>query len=687
MGLMSRLNDLVNGRRNTVSQEVSGRLFVNPQCSTAENVFAQVIPLIDEMTSVFPYGIGRNGARLADARTPELNLLKDPNEDMGWAEFANLMFMTWLTETELNIHVHKNRNRVIGYSILPPNCRVDLGNGEYYYQINTVDGVETLSKDEVAVLRFARNPRDVQRGISPASSVFTYTQIDDVLAQYQKAYFENGAIPASITFITASTKEKYDATRRELEANLHGARNKNKTIYAWRQVLDTGESADQVEVKTIQGNNSTLAIKEINEIVTDRINKAFGVSNFILGDDASAKYDNAELSDRQFTKRRVYPALLKFWSQFQHELDRITGGLGYAISFDLEIPELTDRLKTKAEISEKNVANLLTLISSGASPTASVKALGLNKNWLAVANGIYGRDLEDREFERSQLELPALVDKKEDSEAESDTDADKSDEDSPYDMKHECLCGHHSEDAFIGKFKATEISEKKIYDELVKLANDVFEQVPDIDYAVIVDTINEVLIAEANKGGAVAKNQVIKVSDSDIKKALRDKGAMKVSNAFARKIENRTKKLVAGYSQYAQNVMNNVLNSDEDLSAGEIKKRLSEVMPKKRAELIARNETNYAFRSGQLDVDKQIADEYQLEMTLVWNTSHDGGVCDVCAAMDGQKTKLGSAFADVAKGKDGTTVAWEHTEWNDYGQVPDAHANCRCYYTVEVTRK
>ena len=85
MGLMSRLNDLVNGRRNTVSQEVSGRLFVNPQCSTAENVFAQVIPLIDEMTAVFPYGIGRNGARLADARTPELNLLKDPNEDMGWA--------------------------------------------------------------------------------------------------------------------------------------------------------------------------------------------------------------------------------------------------------------------------------------------------------------------------------------------------------------------------------------------------------------------------------------------------------------------------------------------------------------------------------------------------------------------------------------------------------------------------
>ena len=678
MGLMSRLNDLVNGRRNTVSQEVSGRLFVNPQCSTAENVFAQVVPLIDEMTSVFPYGIGRNGARLADARTPELNLLKDPNEDMGWAEFANLMFMTWLTETELNIHVHKNRNRIIGYSVLPPNCRVDLGNGEYYYQINTVDGVETLSKDEVAVLRFARNPRNIQRGISPASSVFTYTQIDDVLAQYQKAYFENGAIPASITFITASTKEKYDATRRELEANLHGARNKNKTIYAWRQVLDTGESADQVEVKTIQGNNSTLAIKEINEIVTDRINKAFGVSNFILGDDASAKYDNAELSDRQFTKRRVYPALLKFWSQFQHELDRITGGLGYAISFDLEIPELTDRLKTKAEIAEKNVSNLLRLIEAGASPTATVQALGLGKNWQAVANGIYGRQLEIREAEKIEAEAeentPLLLEANNQKEETRD--------------HIECTC-HKSLDDFNGTFADDEKSEKKIYDVLLKLAEEIASETGNVDYDTAVAEIMEVLQEEAKKGGVEGVERLVNGADEDLKKTvlanLDEKGYV-ISKDFADRMQRRTDVLVRRYGEYTQDAVMSVLRSDEPLTAGEIKKRLSEVMPKKRAELIARNETIYTYQSAQLDVEKAVADDLDLDVTLVWRARHDSKTCPVCAAMDGSETKLGDSFADMEQTSDGQIVAWEQDEWNDDGQIPHAHPNCRCYYET-ITRR
>lgn len=680
MGLFQRLSDAVRGERtNAVRQEMNNLIHVNPQCSTAENVFAQALPLIDEMTSVFPYGVGRNGARLADNRTPELMALKDPNEEMGWAEFANLMFMSWLCESELNIHVHRNgRGRVLGYSVLPPYCRVDLGNGQYQFQVYTTDGLEVLTKDEVMTLRFMRNPLNPYRGISPASSVFTYTQIDDVMAQYIRAWFENGAVPASITFIKASTRERYENARRELEQNLHGAKNKNKTIYVWRQMLDDGREADQLEVKTIQGNNSTQALKEIFEIVNTRINKAFGVSNFILGDDASAKYDNAELSDRQFTKRRVYPALMKFWSQFQHELDRITGGLGYGIQFDLEIPELTDRLKVKAEISEKNVANLLRLIEAGASPNASVAALGLGENWQAVANGVYGRQLEIREAEEAQAELPLLEAKTETPEPEEKT------------VDEHSHCCHHHDKAFTGTFKKTEKVEKAVYDKLVALAEEIVNENPNLQLDAVIDEIAILLEEEANRGGTLATNQVIEVGDKELKTAVKARLADNpyvISPTFSERLKTRTDRLVRGYSEYTQGVIARVLDENQDLSKNEIKKLLMEVLPKNRAELIARNEVVYAFRSGQLDVDKQIANEYGLEMTLVWNTRKDGDVCPVCAAMDGEKTPLGDAFADVARDKDGNLVAWEHTSWNDYGQVPDAHPNCRCYYTVEVERR
>ena len=353
MGLLSIFKD---ARRKTQSknfaQELSYQFMQSPMCSDYENLFAQVRPLINEMKMVFPYGVNESGKKQAYKKTPEIDVLHDPNDEMGWSEFADAMFATWLTEDELDIHVHFNKNgKVMGYTILPPQSRIYLGYGEWEWQVMTTDGMRVLTEDEVMRLRFSRSPRDLQRGVSPATASRVWAQIDDLISQYQRAYFENGAIPATITFITASTEEKYLRTRTELENKLRGAKNRNKTVYAWRQFNnDTGESQDQIEVKTIQGSNSTLAIKEIVSIINDRLNKAVGVSNFILGDDSSAKYDNAELSRQQFIMNRVYPALTSFWNQFQHELDRITGGLGYGISFDLVIPELTERKKAIADI-------------------------------------------------------------------------------------------------------------------------------------------------------------------------------------------------------------------------------------------------------------------------------------------------------------------------------------------------
>lgn len=681
MGLFQRLSDAVRGERtNAVRQEMNNLIHVNPQCSTAENVFAQALPLIDEMTGVFPYGVGRNGARLADNRTPELMILKDPNEEMGWAEFANLMFMSWLCESELNIHVHRNGcGRVIGYSVLPPYCRVDLGNGLYQFQVYTTDGLETLTKDEVMTLRFMRNPLNPYRGISPAGSVFTYTQIDDVMAQYIRAWFENGAVPASITFIKASTRERYENARRELEQNLHGARNKNKTIYVWRQMLDDGREADQLEVKTIQGNNSTQALKEIFDIVNTRINKAFGVSNFILGDDASAKYDNAELSDRQFTKRRVYPALMKFWSQFQHELDRITGGLGYAIQFDLEIPELTDRLKVKAEISEKNVANLLSLIKAGASPSASVRALGLGDAWEVVANGVYGRELEIREAEEAQAELPLLETKTETPEPEETT------------VDEHSHCCHHHDKTFTGTFTQEEISEKKIYDTLINLAENIAENSGNVDYETAVDEIIAVLRESAQDGGNQGFENLAAGADEEELKSivtarLEEKGYV-MSPEFADRMRSRTELLVNTYGEHTRKAFEEALTGAATLSQGEIAKKLSEVMPRKRAELIARNEVGYTFMSAQLEVEKSLSDELGLETKKIWRARHDSKTCPVCAAMDGQEVSVNDSFDDLIRLEDGQEVAWEQSEWNDYGEIPLAHPNCRCYYQTISRRR
>lgn len=689
MGLFQRLRDASRRQKATqVKQEIANQLVLNPLCSDYENVFAQVRPYVNEMKVIMPFGVGKNGGALNIARTPELATLFSPNDEMGWAEFADVMFSTWLTEDELDVRVHFERNKVIGYTILPPGSKVATGNGDYYFQVNTQNGIETVSRDEVMSLRFSRSPKNVQKGVSPALAVRAWAQTEDVLAQYERAYIENGAIPASITFIRASSQAKFESTRRELESNLKGARNHGKTIYVWRQFNnDTGESLDQVEVKTIQGNNSTLAIKELSDIINDHLNKAFGVSNFILGDDASAKYDNAELSYYLFIKNRIYPALVAFWNQFQFELDRITGGLGYGIQFRLELPDLTERQKTKAEIGKVRAETIKSLIEAGAGPREAVNALELPDSWLGVARGIYSRSLVAVDKTQKCANIPRIKDSH---------------------QKHitPCNCDcetyrPHSKTATRDELPPMSKEEKAVYDALVDMAERIFANTPNISEDEVVQQIMDALSKNATVGaqdGASAIVDLLKDASvvAEIKSTLAN---MSLSGTLRERLEARTRDLVRSYGESSRNAMESVLNSSQGKSAAEIKQELEKLFNddmKWQAERIARTETVYAYKSGRLDEDIKIRDRYDLNMQLVWHARHDSKTCDVCAAMDGKSVTLGEVFEHDFKLPAGTKlingkeldyekdITWDINKWNDGGRIAQPHPNCRCYVDEEV---
>lgn len=668
MSIRSRILDAFgrgkSERARKFATELNYQLRLSPLCSDYENLFAQVRPLIDEMKVVIPYGVGKNGGPLPLTRTPELAWLRNPNDEMGWAEFADAMFATWLTEDELDIHAWKDkRGNIYGYTIIPPECRIYLGDGRWEWQVLTTEGLEVLTEDDVMRLRFSRSPRDLQRGVSPASAVRVWAQLDDLVAQYQRAYFENGAVPATITFIRASSEAKYNATRQELERNTKGARNKNKTVYVWRQYNnDSGDEKDQIEVKTIQGNNSTLAIREIVDIINDRLNKSIGVSNFILGDDSSAKYDNAELSDHQFTKRRVYPALVSFWNQFEHELDRMVGGsIGYRVTFDLEIPEITERTRAKAEIARIRSEALVNLISAGATGTGAVSALGLPKSWEEAANSIWAKS------QAGQLNAPIAI----------DYTAKKQLPEARHDVK-KCQC-HHTVD----ELPEMTVEEKKVYNLLVLLGKAIMDETLTTDVDGTIEKMTEMLQDDAQVGATDGAQALELLANEDIAGEIRNilkSNEVYVSESLKSKIADRTRLLVHGYADYTSKVMDEVLNNSEGMTAEEIKNRLAEVMPLNRAECIARNETVYAIKSGRLEQDEALAEKYGLKVKLVWRTSGDSRVCPVCAAMEGKEVRLGDAFQDYVETEDGEVISWEQSTWNDDGRIPDAHVNCRCYF-------
>lgn len=720
MGLIAdararRMERKLDARRKEsvrIAQEIRNQLRVGSLCSDYENLFAQVRPLINDLKVVRPYGVGTNGARLRANRTPELTALDYPNDNMSWAEFADLMFATYLTEDQLFIRAHKDkRGNIIGYSFLTGNSARWNGHKIEWETIDADTGQTIiLTEEDVMTLRFSRSPKDPFKGVSPATAARVWAQTDDLVAQYQRAFFENGAIPSTITFITASTKEKYDEMRTELESKTKGARNHNKTVYAWRQYQpETDEARDQIEVKTIQGSNSSLAIKDIVAIINDRLNKAVGVSNFILGDDSSAKYSNAELSDQQFIKRRVYPTLVSFWAQFQHELDRITGGLGYGIQFDLEIPDLTEQAKDKAEIAKTNAETLKTLIEAGADASAAIQALGLPDSWRATAAGLW---MSARS--RSASEPLNTLETK----TETPTAAPSQPIAATIDS---ATCPCHTEDAH-RSFKPGETTAKAIYARLESLAQAIIDENPNIDTETLINEIVILLSDEATAGGEQAIKILTKLTEDNpdpkmvaiLEEALGRK--YELSKALTERIKQRTEMLVLDFEKQTRETVRAILNNRERMTANELEEALKQVMPDGRAATIARNETVYAFRSGNLDFDGQIAEEikgsgYHLELT--WECTHDAKTCDICAAMDGKTIKYGQAFPDQIALKAGTVLpngqvvgfapedadddekkryteslqfAWEHSVWNDHGKIPNAHVNCRCAYAPKVVR-
>ena len=678
MGLVQKFKDATRRRKATaIRQEIANQLVVNPLCSDYENVFAQVEPYVNKMIMVRPFGVGKNGGKLPLSRTPELALLNAPNDTMtGWTDFATSMFSIWLTESELDIHVHREGNKVVGFSILPPGSKVCTGNGQYYFQSNTEDGIENLTRDEVMTLVYARSTKDLLRGISPAITVRAWAQTEDVLAQYERAYIENGAIPASITFIRASTEARYNAVKDELEKNLRGDRNTGKTIYVWRQFNnDTGESLDTVEVKTIQGNNSSLAIKELTDIINDHLNKAFGVSNFILGNDSSAKYSNAEQSRRQFIEERVFPALTKFWDQFQSELDRITGGLGYAIQFEIELPDLTEREKVRAETNKIRSETLVSLIKAGASSDASVKALGLSESWRDVARGISTSVLAGGSIDKTKNNA---------NKTKTKNNANKT----PARTFNTPTCKNSHSTSPVNTVDALpemNTDEKKIYEVLVAMAERIFANSPNISIDEVIEQINEVLNEKAVLGAKDGAEKLVELlNDTDVVAEIRnDLESLELSGTLKDRISARTRELVTNYNEEARRIMNEVLNSSEGLSASEIRRELAAVMPTWQAERIARTETVYAYKSGRLDEDERVSNKYGLNLKLIWRARHDSKTCPVCSAMDGETVSVGKAFEHIKETADGV-VSWEPSVWNDEGRIPAPHPNCRCYFDEVV---
>ena len=133
----------------------------------------------------------------------------------------------------------------------------------------------------------------------------------------------------------------------------------------------------------------------------------------------------------------------------------------------------------------------------------------------------------------------------------------------------------------------------------------------------VIDKMMDTLAEDALLGNKEGLKALALLADDEVSKEMMttlNNGEYYVSEALSERISSRAKQLARGYEDYTKKILEETLAGAEDLTANEIAERLAEVMPRAKAELIARNETLYAIRSGRLEQDQSLAEKYGLHV-------------------------------------------------------------------------
>lgn len=612
----------------------------------------------------------------------------------------------------------KGRN-IAGFTFLE-NPGISQRDGVIYYNL----GSQWFTEKEVIVLDGGVDPHNLYGGYSPTEAACRWITLDDYIADFQKGFFENNAIPAGMFKISAATPTEFEDIVRNLKNRHKGAGNNNNVTYSHAPVdPNTGKVAEaKIEWIPFQQSNKDIDFKSLFEQANHRIDQAYGVPAIVKGIDDAATYANAQVAEAGFSKRAVKPLLTRNYAQLTHELNRITGGMGIALTFEYEIPAIADQDKVVAETHNLHANLVNSLEVQGYSLDSIVDAFDLPKRLKLLK-----KDQAPAVIENDKPQVD------EGGEVEQSPDPEKIDGVQPLNsVERELHC--QACDRFLG------VTTQASYQDKLKCSNSKCKalEVPTVKEAAKADTLKAQLsdvdvelfttdleVATRNFMRKEVDRAIASVdspqnaSDEELDDFVDDamrtvvailvvSGAIQYSEGIALLIANGltgegtsyfqlSDSQVDRYRKYLKNVGESY-SSDTQASiqavldranvdgwtAQELKAELRNIMytDEYRVKRLARSEVNRSQQMANVYGMEQITDETGINFQKVWNTSRDDA-CQFCKAMNGTAVPNTETFVPVGgeiEGVDGGVLT------NDFVsmETPQGHPNCSCFLTYEI---
>lgn len=652
-----------------------------PMHDTYGNVFPYVNAIAQRFSTVIPYAVTSDGRRLNPAPAA-LNALYAPNDTYSCLEFLKLIASGMLTQSHVDILIWTTEgpggnitpDNITGYTLLPANSRVyndtrsdwyhrvtmDLGNGACSYE---------FTRNETISLSYSRHPDDPTRGISPAMTIKKWANVDDMIADYERGFFGNNAVPAGMLGIVSENAEDFQRNRARLEETFRGAGNNNGIAYNMIPVDPMTHKPSQTSKLVwvpFQNSNDSLDLQTVNNVVNNRLANALAVPDIIRGIDNGQTYANAEMAERAFIENTLKPLCMTVWDKWQFELDRITGGLGYGITFHLDLPAQTEVEKVQAETQQIRINNLIQLVNMGASVESAAEALGLPDAYRRLTLHPYTTNTPSLPSARNTTKAAKPVDGKP---AETHLlTATRTYVSRVIQHTRRSQAGLHDDLETIGQQWVNDVEDdliahltayaKKTGMKLTQVITAWAELHPENPIAVDIQSYTTTDWQKLYDWTTLPDN---------IKTAY-ETHLHEIAHTTSKTITNKTLELLNRADQ-------------EQWDAHRLHDELTRI-GNDHAELIARCETVQSQRLGSLYSARNLSETLGVRLQKVWRTTGDSNTCDFCKHMEG--TTIGLDHTYLATGA--SIEIGDHTYVNNFENMttPNAHPNCRCYEDYEV---
>lgn len=651
------------------------------------SAFPVIRPIVNDFMMIQPYTINGKGESVESAVK---NALYHPNKrDSSVAFFEKLAVMA-LTHKKTYLLVWRREGKKVypGGTITPQNIggftflespSIERREGRTYYKLGTTE----YDEDEVIEIPAGVDPNNLYNGYAPSEASVRWAKLDDYIADYQAGFFENGAVSAGQFIITAATKEDFDNTVDMMQSRHRGAGNNNNVTYTPRPVDPvTGKPSDaKIEWIPFAQPNKDIDFKNLFDQTSKRMATTYGVSGQVQGVDDAATYANAQVSEAGFAKRAVRPLAVRIYTQITHELNRITNGLGCAITFTYDIPAVADEKKVVAETKAIEVDNILKLIEKGYSLESAVDALEL-----------------DDSYKKLNILVPAAND---DTNADVDEGGEVNNTPDPHaptatirrpNSHYENFNNETDEEYQLRIEKAAKKLLKNQVDKAIadqKEEGEVTNEVTgDVDPEALETFKDEMIVIVSDilivKGAIQYEEgkQIILNADL-ITDALSE---FKLTEAQTEAYRTYLTNVAQSYSDDTQAAIQSVLEKAraEGLTSAEIQKGLKELanLEEYRVVRLGRTETVRANNTASLYGMEQIQDDTGYSIRKIWNTG-SANPCEFCRALDGTSTSVGNSFVPVGGTIEGDNGGIFVNTFVDM-DVSQAHPNCGCYMTFEV---